>query len=305
MLDAATVLDALFSGGEDYVVALDASLVVQRASPGFSALAAGRTFLDTTDPAAREKALTLLGRAARPRRTLLLDHVDADGAIRRIGWRVAHLPEGFLLLGRDTLDETRRLRQIVRLHRELSTASATARRLTGRDQLTGLLCRAEALRAANATWLSTPSCAVILADIDGMGAVNRRLGLKAGDRVLHAVARALYEVTPENAVLARWDGDAFLVVAPGEGKGLAAALLEAVRGAHGDSGDGGEGGVTASIGAAVVTDTRHVPFVDALAAADAALAEVRHGDADLALVRRLQPRQRGEGPPGHERRRGQ
>lgn len=300
-MDTVALVDALFATGEDYVVLLDPQLGVVRASGSWVALTDGRGFLDSVEGGSQARARAALQRTGPSRRTVFIDHVERGGEARRIGWRLVPLPEGVLLLGRDTGDETRRLSHILRLHRELHHETRRARRAEAHDPLTGLHARKEAIVAAASLWAQSASGSVLLLDLDHLKEVNRRHGHAAGDVLLQTIARALRAAVPEGAVVGRWDGDTFVVVVGDDAQALAGRLLDTVRNARVE-GPEGSVGVTASIGAALVAEPGRVPLDDALHAADAALNEVRQTDQDMALVRHLRPRHRGEGPPGNERR---
>ena len=57
----------------------------------------------------------------------------------------------------------------------------------------------------------------LLVDVDGLRSVNDDAGRRAGDAVLVTVAEALRIATRSTDVVARWDGDAFVVLGPGTG----------------------------------------------------------------------------------------
>jgi diguanylate cyclase (GGDEF)-like protein len=57
----------------------------------------------------------------------------------------------------------------------------------------------------------------LMIDIDGLKGVNDSAGRRAGDAVLVAVASAVRTATRSTDVVARWDGDAFVVLGPGTG----------------------------------------------------------------------------------------
>lgn len=57
----------------------------------------------------------------------------------------------------------------------------------------------------------------LMVDIDGLKGVNDIGGRRAGDTVLIAVASAVRTATRSTDAVARWDGDAFVVLGPGTG----------------------------------------------------------------------------------------
>ena len=95
-----------------------------------------------------------------------------------------------------------------------------------RDHLTGLPDRgwlearlAQALREPAPFWL-------LFRDLDDLGAINHRLGHRAGDAVLAAVGQRLAGWGD----LGRWGGDEFLALVPEAPEARAADLLERLRG---------------------------------------------------------------------------
>jgi diguanylate cyclase (GGDEF)-like protein/PAS domain S-box-containing protein len=94
--------------------------------------------------------------------------------------------------------------------------------------------------------------ALFFVDLDGFKQVNDELGHREGDRVLVAIARALYEAAPGHAV-GRFGGDEFLVLASVQDREQAQTvgrqLLAAVREAGAEAAPGHR--VSASIGYAL------------------------------------------------------
>lgn len=83
-----------------------------------------------------------------------------------------------------------------------------------RDALTGVLNHAaivEELRRLVGGGEKT-SCSVVMADVDGLKAINDTFGHSVGDKVLTAVARAL---SREGALVGRYGGDEFISILPG------------------------------------------------------------------------------------------
>ena len=129
-------------------------------------------------------------------------------------------------------------------------------RLSGRDPLTGLPMRAEALadlveklheRAPDAT------PAVIAVDLDRLCDLNEAEGLEAGDAAIRRAAEVLIDVAgPENFV-ARVDGDEFLLVVRDAKSRDLDAMVESIVGRLAAAEDGVPT-IDASIGVARCTD---------------------------------------------------
>lgn len=132
--------------------------------------------------------------------------------------------------------------------------------------------------------------AILLADVDGLDAVNEAFGGEGGDTVLQGVADALSASVRGGTVVARWGDDEFLVVARvrfgGEAGGLAVRLRHAVASrVKAGAGDATKP-VTVSIGFSVEPLARAHPhlasFRDHLALARGALARAKAAGGNLA-----------------------
>ncbi len=92
-------------------------------------------------------------------------------------------------------------------------------RLALTDPLTGLANRQRLLDALDDTWSrvrdGSAAAAVIYCDLDGLKAINDRLGHEAGDIVLRAVGDRLRGAVRSADVVARFGGDEFVVLASG------------------------------------------------------------------------------------------
>jgi diguanylate cyclase (GGDEF)-like protein len=106
-------------------------------------------------------------------------------------------------------------------------------RLANSDMLTGLANARTAMRVleleiARATRLGIEIC-VGLFDVDGMARINAEAGNQAGDAVLRDIAATITETVRFVDTVARWSGDAFLLVAPGAtGDTVAQRIVNAV-----------------------------------------------------------------------------
>ncbi|WP_161883215.1 HD domain-containing phosphohydrolase [Deinococcus alpinitundrae] len=84
-------------------------------------------------------------------------------------------------------------------------------RLANQDNLTGLLNRAGMQRALH--HLTAQQQAVLLMmDLNDLKSINDLSGHDAGDQHIQAVAQAILEALPKDAVASRWGGDEFLVL---------------------------------------------------------------------------------------------
>jgi len=167
----------------------------------------------------------------------------------------------------------------VHLWREVGERRSLARRAS-LDSLTGLLNRRGAagpLQNACARPAGIP-VAVLLVDLDDFGALNDACGHLAGDVVLQHVATSLRDLLDGQDVLARWGGDAFLLVAERDADG-ALALADAVRERVREAAEPGSAdAVTASIGVAL--RTAPVEEADLVARAELALFTAQRAGGD-------------------------
>ncbi len=102
-----------------------------------------------------------------------------------------------------------------------------------RDPLTGLLNRRRLLDDMGATQCLGGS-GLLLIDLDDFSWVNNTLGHAAGDRAIVAASEYMLSTAPEEAMVARWGGDEFVIWVPGpldaaELDHLAEALRAAMR----------------------------------------------------------------------------
>ncbi len=105
--------------------------------------------------------------------------------------------------------------------------------LASHDELTGIYNHYEAIRqlkqaVERARQTSSP-VGVILLDIDHFDKVNEVHGRKTGDWILTAVAHHLPRCCRETDLIARFDGEEFLIILPNTGASEAKNLAERVR----------------------------------------------------------------------------
>jgi diguanylate cyclase (GGDEF)-like protein len=217
-------------------------------------------------------------------------------ALVAAAWVVHRLLVGRLVrrerqLERELKERTQELRERTA---ELEQSNALLSQASLTDKLTGLknprfveaavgVLLAPARKPVRDPEQRTECVAILLADVDGLDAVNDAFGGETGDAVLRAVADALSASVRGGTVVARWGGDEFLVVARirfgGEAGGLAVRLRHAVASrVKAGTGDAAKP-VTISIGFSVEPLTRAHPhlasFRDHLALANGALARAK------------------------------
>ncbi|WP_159759114.1 GGDEF domain-containing protein [Sphingomonas sp. 8AM] len=139
--------------------------------------------------------------------TLIAMVLEASFSALAIAWRIKQLNED--------CDEAR--------EQELR-----ARLLADSDPLTGLMNRRSFLREAIGR--AEPHV-LVLVDIDHFKRVNETLGHDGGDQVLRVFADALRHSVPDDALLARFGGEEFAVLAPASATALPETILTRIRAA--------------------------------------------------------------------------
>ncbi|MCC6007095.1 MAG: bifunctional diguanylate cyclase/phosphodiesterase [Rhodobacteraceae bacterium] len=104
----------------------------------------------------------------------------------------------------------------------------------GRDALTGLATRSEALvriaRMLDQARISDRVVTAFYIDLDRFDSINKRYGLSTGDMVLRATADRLRAITRDRDLIARIDGDAFVIaLAPSRRPDTEALIAVAAR----------------------------------------------------------------------------
>jgi diguanylate cyclase (GGDEF)-like protein len=120
------------------------------------------------------------------------------------------------------------------------------------DPMTGLLNRGGVIRALGSQNAQADKVLAFL-DCDHFREVNESFGTDVGDEFLQAIAGRLRNTVPARDIVARWDGDEFLVVISGDASTGTAALERVLGSISGEPIRTGGGPVDASIsvGAAV------------------------------------------------------
>jgi diguanylate cyclase len=115
--------------------------------------------------------------------------------------------------------------------RLIETQAETQRiaRQVSRDPLTGVLNRAAfELAAERASGGASQPVALVMLDIDNFGMVNTDHGHLAGDKVLEVVVERIRQALRTNDLLGRFGGDEFLLLCPGVGPRIGAAIASRV-----------------------------------------------------------------------------
>ena len=119
------------------------------------------------------------------------------------------------------------------LNDELRLADVSLRSAVLTDSLTGLANRRaveERLRALTGlAKLGMGPLSLVLTDLDGFAEVNDHSGYAAGDRLLQAFAGLLHESCRGGDTIARFEGEAFLMLLPGTKLDAAWNVAERVR----------------------------------------------------------------------------
>ncbi len=157
------------------------------------------------------------------------------------------------------------------------------------DDLTGLYNRKHAnsvIRALSTDSVTTDS--VMFLDLDGFKSVNDQYGHGIGDDVLVIVAQRLASMIPDNATLARWGGDEFVIILPDTDHQAAADMATRLHRAFDVpvKTDAGQHAIACSIGLATSTDGRGLNDVltdaDTLMYEQKKMRQTRHGSTSMA-----------------------
>jgi diguanylate cyclase (GGDEF)-like protein len=149
-----------------------------------------------------------------------------------------------------------------------------------RDPLTGLPTRATARDVLASATGGRVRLTVALVDVDGLRAVNNRLGHAAGDQYLTTVAARLRQATPAGGQVARLGGDELIVLCPdADPTELAIALDAALAGPAPIAGRLTRPSASIGIATSDGGDAHH-----ALARADAAMYSAKAAGGAHALV---------------------
>lgn len=166
------------------------------------------------------------------------------------------------------------------LYRRLRSANTQLDALRSRDQLTGLLTRAELEAALDQAVLACDRgarrVALLVLALDNFRTINEGYGMRVGDAVLVQMAQRLAACVGEHPQLARLGGDEFMVLMEGgleEATALAKALLASVQAPL--EVEGLDLQITASIGIAVYPEHGSRPRL--LSHANLAMRSVKHG----------------------------
>ena len=245
------------------------------------------------DPEQRQFAETALC----AERSLGLDKMSFGQVLGTIG---AMIPETEAIFETDLLarehpelilEQAREVLMLRSLHalREINTLRAAAESSssrvleleeeTRRDNLTGAYNRAYldqflGREFDNSTRHNWP-LSVAFADLDNFNAINDNFGHQAGDRILQATARMLRGNTRESDLIARYDGEEFVVVLPATDAETARNICERIVTAFRNTGHvigSDHATVTISIGCATHgSETHFNSMADLVKAANQAL----------------------------------
>ncbi len=197
---------------------------------------------------------------------------------RTVVWTSVPLPVG----GAGAQGRLNLIRDVTRERRAEAAGEELTRRLEMEatlDNLTGLAnvkrfeeeCLREHRRAQR-EWISY---AVARLDVDGMGAINERLGRPAGDELLKRIGDELRSSRREYDVVARWRDDEFVLLLPrADLRALSRVLRRALNRVHAGARELVPG-VTLCVGAAIWTPPSAEGPADILRRAGAALAAAR------------------------------
>ncbi len=138
------------------------------------------------------------------------------------------------------------------------------------DELTGLANRRRFGDVLGGTLRDGPAC-VLLLDLDRFKEINDTLGHQTGDDLLCLVAQRLSSVVPGEALVARFGGDEFAILLPGEGRPGALACASLVTAALARPFDLGGLAVSADASVGIAAANRGIDPVTVVRWADVAM----------------------------------
>jgi diguanylate cyclase (GGDEF)-like protein len=218
--------------------------------------------LENVELAAAFRALMRDGVASR----LVVDHVDANGAVQHLEWTIrAALGGGGEITGGVVCIAD--VSEAIRLRAALEGRATT-------DALTGCLNRAgtvTALELALSNVDRTGGVGVLFIDLDDFKSINDTHGHAVGDAVLEVVASRLRSASRSGDLVGRLGGDEFVVISTGL-QSAESALAYACRVSEHIQGPATVAGLTVPIGASIgVAWTMTGTAPDLLGAADGAM----------------------------------
>lgn len=177
---------------------------------------------------------------------------------------------------------------IVRVTRAERERASSMARMAGQDTLTGLVNRrigedVLATEVARARRYGQP-LSVAWMDLDRFKQINDRYGHDVGDRVLTAVSTGMVEAVRDHDTVARWGGEEFIVIVPGQTAGQAYRATERLRTVIGelDARLPGAERVSASFGVAELAPSETAS--EFLRRADQALLAAKEGGRDQVVL---------------------
>jgi diguanylate cyclase (GGDEF)-like protein len=182
---------------------------------------------------------------------------------------------------RGTIDELAQARRMIELQRVELERAATIDPLTGAASRRSVLERLR-LEAAEARRYDHP-LAILLLDVDRLGAINGQHGVEVGDAVLREVALRMRLRIREADFLGRADGGGFLAILPHTDERGAAIFADTLRRRIAQRPflvDGGPLEVRVSIGVAIVRPGTTLTDDEVLSNADEALRSARAAGGD-------------------------
>jgi diguanylate cyclase (GGDEF)-like protein len=178
----------------------------------------------------------------------------------------------------------------LRLIETQAEAQRIARQVS-RDPLTGVLNRTAFESAAErAAGGASQPVALVMLDIDNFRAVNTERGHLAGDKVLEVVVERIRQALRTNDLLGRFGGDEFLLLCPGVGPRIGAAIANRVLQRVADEPvihDGHSISVTVSLGVACTQTKALLTLPYLIKRADAALRRAKLAGKNRAVTVRV------------------